>query len=168
MAGVEALALLASSVRAGRYDILECGCGLSTIVLGALTRGTGRKLYSLEHLEEWANPVRRELAALHFDHVEVIVAPLRDFGSYWWYDLEATRLPRNIDLVFCDGPPGTTPNGRVGLLDRVGDRLAPHAQIVLDDAARDGEQEAIRIWTQRFGVLSRSGAGDSVALLELP
>jgi len=108
-AGREALALLAASVHASRGDILECGCGLSTIVLGALTRGSGRRVYALEHLEEWARPVRRELSGLDFRHVEVIMVPLRKFDTddtYWWYDIDPALLPPRIDLVFCDGPPG--------------------------------------------------------------
>jgi hypothetical protein len=168
-AGSDLLAVLSRLVPASRGDLLECGSGLSTIVLGALTRGTGRRVYSLEHVEEWAERVRREVELLGFTHVSLIVAPLRGYDGYWWYGIDEERLPRDIEFIVCDGPPGDTPGGRGGLLRRLGGRLPPACLILLDDASRPGEQAVLRDWAEQFGSRHRlEGSRNPVAIVEMP
>lgn len=41
--------------------ILECGSGLSTVLLGLVAARTGSRVYSLEHHAIWADRVRRVL-----------------------------------------------------------------------------------------------------------
>lgn len=167
--GSDLLALLSRLVPGSRGDLLECGCGLSTIVLGALTRGTGRRVYSLEHVEEWAERVRREVELLGFTHVSVLLAPLRPYDGYCWYAFDEAYLPREIEFALCDGPPGDTPGGRVGLLRRLGGRFASGSIILLDDAGRPSEQEVLRDWAERFGSRHRlEGNQIAVAIVEMP
>ena len=57
-----------------------------------------------------------------------------------------------IDLVFVDGPPGTTgPLARYPALPVLRDRCAPGARFILDDAARPDERTIINRWTREHG-----------------
>jgi len=49
-------------------------------------------------------------------------------------------------MVICDGPPGATKGGRYGLVPVMKDRLRTGSFILLDDAAREQEQEIARRW----------------------
>ena len=95
--------------------ILECGSGLSTVILayGLRDSAHGGKVVAFEHLETFA----RQTTALLEEHeltsfAEVRFAPLSDVAlgdeTLPWYDPSA--LPGEaIDLVLVDGPPGTPP-----------------------------------------------------------
>jgi hypothetical protein len=137
----------AAAALAETGPILECGSGLTTIVLAAVARQTGSTVWTLEHDSYWLKVVESELGRLRLD-VNMRLAPLRDYGGFDWYDVDSSALP-TFSLVICDGPPGWTRGGRYGLLPVLGDRLAPGCAILLDDAARPGEQEVLRQWTSR-------------------
>jgi len=134
--------------------ILECGSGLSTLLLALVADRTGSTVWSLEHDASWAAHVRTALNAHGFRNVKVQHAPLRPFGDYWWYSVPVDVLPRPIALVACDGPPGSTPGGRYGLLPVTRSRLASSCVILLDDAARPDEQRVVERWHQEFGTRS--------------
>ncbi len=73
-----ALEIVLSEVDAGRDMIVECGSGVSTILIGRLLRdrGSGR-LYSLEHDPGWVALGRSRIAAEGLaDHVCIVEAPL--------------------------------------------------------------------------------------------
>jgi predicted O-methyltransferase YrrM len=138
----------------GRGPILECGSGLSTILVAAVTRGTGRPVLSLENSDVWARRVSAELAACGFSHAQVALSPLRSVNGYDWYDAVGS-LPKAITLVLCDGPPGTTRGGRSGLVPECWDCLAPDVVILLDDAARAGEVAIVGSWTRDYPLAVR-------------
>src|SRR5439155_7752889 len=73
-------------------------------------------------------------------------SPLSDYGEFVWYAAPLPLMPDAFRLVVCDGPPGGTRGGRVGLLSVIGDRVPAGAVILLDDAARDGERHAVSRW----------------------
>lgn len=155
--------------RLGGGSILECGSGLSTLLLGLEAGRKGRRVWTLEHHPEWAGRMERELRDETIDAVTLCRAPLRTFGAYAWYDAPNDRMPRDFSLVICDGPPGDTPGGRYGMLPQVRDLLAPGCVILLDDYERPDEQTAAAKWVAETGAtLERFGAEKPYALLRLP
>ena len=127
--------------------ILECGSGLTTILLGWLAGRRGIETWSLEHMPEWHAQIARTLRRYRVPKAHVCLAPLRDYGDFWWYDPPLERMPETFKLIVCDGPPGTTPGNRYGLLPVLGERLHPGSLILLDDADRPSEVEVLRRWS---------------------
>jgi predicted O-methyltransferase YrrM len=133
---------------------LECGSGLSTVLIAVAAEKTGNRHIALESHAEWAAKVRHELEALGLGSlVEVVHAPLKSYGDFSWYDLANVLLPDEIDCVVCDGPPGSTIGGRFGLLPLLKDRLAAGAVILLDDAFRPKEAETAGRWAEEYGIV---------------
>lgn len=134
--------------------ILECGSGLSTLLLATVARQTGTPVHSLEHNEEWRN---RVMDALHAhglsEHSVVHQVSLRNYGEFDWYTLPDS-LPDDISLVVCDGPPSTTPGGRYGALPVLRNHLAPVCNFLMDDANRASEIEIISRWELEPGIAS--------------
>jgi hypothetical protein len=133
---------------ADRYEgqILECGSGLTTLLLALSAR---HAVWSLEHMEEWQRRVRTRLWWAGTE-ANVLLAPLTSYGPFQWYEIPAA-LPGEFRFVVCDGPPGTIPGGRYGLLPLLGDRLPKGAVILLDDAGRLGEQGVLQRWEKEAG-----------------
>jgi predicted O-methyltransferase YrrM len=140
------LAEIARLAAATAGPILECGSGASTLLLGALTLHRGVQIWTLENDPEWHALLSRELARQGLTNVHLCLVPLRAFGDFSWYGVAAADLPPEFSLVVCDGPPGTTPGGRYGLLPLLRDRLPVGATILLDDAARPEEQQVLARW----------------------
>src|SRR5438477_8123454 len=140
--------------------VLECGSGMTTLLLGALAGRRGVEVWALEHEPEW----RRRVAAALRDHkagqVYLWFSPLSDYGEFVWYAAPLPLMPDAFRLVVCDGPPAGTRGGRVGLLSLIGDRLPAGAVILLDDAAGDTEQHTLRRWMRDAPLV--------VALRQLP
>ena len=141
--------------------ILECGSGLTTILLGLLAGRRGIETWSLEHIAEWRAPVVEVLEKYKIPKVHVCLAPLRAYHGFSWYDPPLAHMPNEFRLVICDGPPSSTPGGRYGLLPVMRERLASGSVIVLDDAQRSSEGEVLRRWTDEAAMtvlLTRSGS----------
>lgn len=132
--------------------ILECGSGLTTLLLGMLAGRRGIAVRSLEHSREWQERITALLTKSEIANVEVLNSPLRDYGDFSWYNPPLQTLPDSFHLVVCDGPPGQTKGGRYGLLPVFGKRLADGAVIVLDDADRPGELELVNRWQEEVGL----------------
>jgi Methyltransferase domain len=143
-AGAEYLDAVAAAAVAEQGPILECGSGLTTLVLAAVAEQTGSPVLSLEHDAHCFDVLQARLRPLRLG-ADVMLTPLRDYGEFDWYDVEPSRLP-TFSFVVCDGPPKRTRGGRFGLLPVLGDRLAPGCVILLDDAARPEEREVLSRW----------------------
>lgn len=131
--------------------ILECGSGLSTLLLGAVASRAGRAYWALEHEPAWADKVRSRLHAYRLPGVVLDRAPLRDYGEFCWYDPPLEALPVDFSLVICDGPPGATKGGRSGLAPIMRERLAQGCVILLDDGAREQERQVAERWRAELG-----------------
>ena len=118
---------------------LECGSGLTTIMVGLLAGRRGIDTWSLEHCPEWRARVRQALQQFDIPNVQVCLAPLQSLSDFDWYDAPLAEMPSEFRLVICDGPPGSTTGGRYGLLPLMRDRLPEGSVILLDDAARAGD-----------------------------
>lgn len=146
--------LVASLNAARRTDgpILECGSGLSTLLIGAVAQARGTRVWSLEHEPKWAARVQKYLDKYRIRSVTVCTAPIRSYGEFDWYALTSLQtLPGKISLVICDGPPGGTRGGRYGLVPVMLDKLAPDCTILLDDGARTEEREIAERWAKVLG-----------------
>lgn len=144
--------------RDGRLDGVECGSGLSTVVMGIYAEALGRHWWALDQDVGWMARVRDAVTRLGIDDVTVLDAPLTRYDGFEWYSVP-DRLPRSIDFVLCDGPPA---NGeairlrRYGLVPVLADRFTPDVTILLDDASRPGEREVLAKW-ERCGFRWRAG-----------
>jgi hypothetical protein len=125
---------------------LECGSGLSTLLLGAVAQQRGHQHWALEHMPEWGIRVARCAERHHLRAVNLHTAPLKTYAGFAWYDPPLSRWPRTFSLVVCDGPPADTLGGRYGLAPIMRERLAPGCVILLDDAEREAERAIARRW----------------------
>jgi hypothetical protein len=132
--------------------VLECGSGLSTVLLGAVAQARGVRVYSLEHEPKWATRVQKYLHKYRINSVTMCVAPIRSYGDFDWYSLPSLQtIPGRLSLVICDGPPGGTRGGRYGLVPVMIDKLRPDCTILLDDGARGIEKAIAARWGQMLG-----------------
>ncbi|MES1021760.1 hypothetical protein ABN584_02500 [Gloeocapsa sp. BRSZ] len=132
--------------------ILECGSGLTTIILGLLAGRRGVEVYSLEHMPQWRSHVLNVLQKYQIPKVHVCLAPLRDYGNFAWYEPPLYVLPQQFELIVCDGPPGKTPGGRYGLLPIMKEYFSSENTVLLDDANRPGEMETLEKWIREAEV----------------
>lgn len=147
-AGISYLQHVGERVLDSKGPILECGSGATTLMIAALTRQEGREFVVLEHNREWYEYLSRIIHSLGFSHVRLLYAPLVDYGDYHWYDLHQQYLSRDISLVICDGPPGSTQGGRYGLVPVMDKQLAVNCLVLLDDTHRKAEQRIIDVWRE--------------------
>lgn len=130
--------------------ILECGTGLTTLVMGVIAQKRSLSIWSLEHIPAWAGRTATILSQRGIDSVNICVCGLIDKGEYSWYDAPLDRMPYDFVLVVCDGPPAETHGGRYGMLPSVQGHLANGAKIIVDDMLRTGEQAAVQRWLQEY------------------
>jgi hypothetical protein len=129
--------------------ILECGSGLTTLVIGRIAARRRRMVWVLEHDSEWATKVTDWLQTYAIESVRLSVGSLRAGPDFWWYEPPLDKMPE-FSLVICDGPPSTTPGGRYGLLPVMSSKLNSRAVILLDDARQHDESSAMR-WACEWG-----------------
>jgi len=136
--------------------IVECGCGVSTIVLARCAELIGDcRVVSLDHELEFADQTRGQLERRGLGRfASVIHAPLVPRGGSveppLWYALPPD-MPGRIDMLVVDGPPAVThPLARLPAGPELVTRISAGGAVFLDDAHRDGEREIIRQWQARF------------------
>jgi predicted O-methyltransferase YrrM len=160
-ASPDALRILAEhALREKPRAIVECGSGISTVVLArcAQLSGSGH-VYSLDHEAEFAEKTRIELERHGLrDWATVIHAPLEPQlvrgTPYHWYGLEES-IPSEIDMLFIDGPPTVTlQTARYPAGPCLLHRLSADGVAFLDDAARPGEKRVIQMWQEEFDDLN--------------
>lgn len=130
---------------------LECGSGLSTLLLGVVAKRGGFEHWALEHQREWSVRVRRDLARYGLPTVRVSTAALKQYAGFDWYDPPLAEMPSRFALVVCDGPPSGTMGGRYGLVPVMREHLRPGCVILLDDAWREDERAVARRWQAELG-----------------
>lgn len=85
-------------------SVLDCGSGVSTLILASIASRHGAKVWSLEQDQAWYEYMERVLRALGIDNVVLWCAPLRSYGDFLWFDLASRELPPHFATVSCDGP----------------------------------------------------------------
>jgi hypothetical protein len=134
--------------------ILECGSGLTSLVLAIVAPG---RVWTLEHDERWCDKVVCGLSVVRAGERQVQLVSLKSYGEADWYSLPES-LPYRFDLVVCDGPPGTTRGARSGIQLAIPERLEG-AIILLDDAYRRPELELSRSFEAQGWVKSSNRVG---------
>ena len=134
------------SAMSSRGPTLDCGSGLSTVLLGVIAQQRGHEHWALEHLSEWRARVDRFLVRYRITAVRLCLAPIKRYGGFEWYKPPLAQLPREFGLVVCDGPPADTLGGRYGLVPVMRHHLAPGCVILLDDASREQERAIAQRW----------------------
>ena len=152
-------------VHGARTRIVECGSGVSTVVLARLLRERGAcRLVALEHDRDWAALVREQLRREALDGTaRVLDAPLE--GEPPWYGpARLVEVPDEVDLLVVDGPPACDAGHgmrRAPALPRFEECLVVGAAVMLDDIARPGERDVLARWEAstdwRFALDERAG-----------
>lgn len=148
----EYLAACLGEVLESDGPILECGSGLSTLLLGAVAQVTGRALWSLENSEIWGSKTQKALDKYGITSVRLCVAPLKDYGEFSWYEPLLVEMPDRFSLVICDGPPRKTHGARYGLLPLMKNQLCGQCIILFDDVVSEQEEAILLRWVEEFGV----------------
>lgn len=140
-------------------DVLDVGSGISTLIAGygVEKRGNG-KVISIEHEEQYFKHTQA-LVKLHNleNFVEVYYCPIVKHeikGESWlWYDISKVTSFSNVQVISVDGPPGKLQKlSRYPVLPLLHSRLPKNIAVLLDDGARDDEQQTAERWKQEFGL----------------
>ncbi len=145
-AGVTYLRAVCEAARSADAPILECGSGLTTVLLAIYAGKRGIPTLSLEHHSGWRSKIQETLRRFNLPG-EVAFCPLKEYNGFDWYTLPPSILT-GFCLVICDGPPGGTRGNRVGLVPVCKQFLLPNCIVLLDDAERTEEQSALEQWAQ--------------------
>ncbi len=139
-----------AEARKAEGHILQCGTSLLTLLLGALCATSGNKekqLWCLEHDGHWANLMRSWITQYEVTASHVITARAELFGPYVWYAIDPARLADRFSLVLCDGS-NATPQGVLGTLDKLTDRLALDAVILVRKVGKAADLKALAQWAE--------------------
>lgn len=143
--------------------ILECGSGLSTVLLAEYAKERGALVTSLEHSPQWYTQTRRRLTAegllgyVNLLQTEVLPAPpilSMTNANHGWYNVD--QPTGDIDFVLIDGPPQSL--GRHAAMYAINPYLNRKTgfHVWLDDALREPEQDAIKMWQKDLGLNFRT------------
>lgn len=171
-----ALEALLEELDRGCREVVECGSGVSTIVIARRLRELGGgSLHSLEHDPAWARLTRARLAAEGLDRLATVVEapleahPLAQPGCRWYRREALSALPSSgIELLLVDGPPAGEPEAersRYPALPELAPRLAAGATVILDDAERPGEAWTLARWAEELGPTLEPARFDGIAVM---
>jgi predicted O-methyltransferase YrrM len=138
--------------------VLEFGSGVSTLVLAHSAASSGDvKISSVEHDPFYAGRTAELLRQKDGEHLVFLqVAPLvarvraGELHPIYLLDRAALASERPADIILIDGPPAAL-GGRTGMLYQALDLAQAGTIVLLDDAARRPEQEAVTWWEERLG-----------------
>jgi len=120
--------------------VVELGSGISTLVTA---KSGARKIVSIDNSDAWGAKTVALLKEHKLRGVDVRIAPLRPYANgSEWYDLDAIKDLKKIDLLIVDGPPGSkNPEARYPALKQFKDKLSASAIVIIDDVNREGERK---------------------------
>lgn len=140
------LAACEQAKRLAPRNVLELGCGLSTLALGLVAEHMGTQVTSIDHDDDWCMTLRSRLIGMGIQSVTIQHRPLRSYGDCDWYENDSLPELKDIGLLLVDGPPGVTRGGRKGALENLAQRLPAEAHVILDDVSRDHEWQLANEW----------------------
>ncbi len=148
--------------------VIEFGAGLSTKVLAraCVEIKSPCAISSIDHDPEFGvSDTRKFVESAPNLTLSSQISPLvaRDYGGKllptYYFDRAKLASKSSADLVLIDGPPVNL-GGREGVLYQVLEFCKPGTVVLLDDAARNSEQQAARNWQETLG--------DAVEVIQLP
>lgn len=142
------LQAVARAAAATPGPVLECGTGLTTLVLGVVAgEKRGVNALSLEDDEACCERITGTLARRRVKTVTVCRAQTVRGESCEWYDTTGCPFPDDpFSLVVCDGPVESTFGGRCGLVPVMDDRLSPDCIVLLDDYGVEKHRDLVARW----------------------
>lgn len=132
-----------AALRAGG-PILECGSGLSTLVLAIAGERAGNPVVSLESDPQWYGRVFAELQRVGLK-ADVRFSPIVQHEGFKWY---AKPEIEPVGMVLCDGP--AREFGREGLFKLLASEIKG-AAIVMDDVDDPRCAELLNGWAAMNG-----------------
>lgn len=157
------LALHEYIVEAKPRLVLELGSGASSIVIADALKQNGEgTLVTLEHSEYYGDITKGNLDRFGLgSFVDIRISALVEWsgeqleseseGPNYWYSSTSVSDLSEIDLLFVDGPPGTTcPFARYPAMPALIDRLSADAQVWVDDSLREEEQSICKNWAKKY------------------
>lgn len=137
-------ALLAEVPKAHGH-VLQCGAGLTTLLLAIALAHRGVHLWTLESNPQSADSVRSWLAQyqLHQAHVVTARAELGDGGV--GYALDVGRIKGPLSLVVCEAS-AAHPGNAAWILPRIADRLDCRAVVMVRDVRKREEVDSVAAW----------------------
>jgi predicted O-methyltransferase YrrM len=133
--------------RDARGDLLECGSGLSTLVMGLALKGSQHRLYALESDLAWVERVQTWLTRYGVENVSLIYAPLFPFPGGHWYSVEPADLPARFDGVVIDGPRRGDGVNRCAVLDVLRVQIMKARTWIIDDMDDERLARMVADWS---------------------
>ena len=139
--------------------VVELGSGISTLITAYTLEQHGEKdahIISLDHSQEYTQKTQDLLTVHELEtKAQVLYSPLEPTQvgnkTYSWYNIDRLTTKDTIDLLIIDGPPVKTNQlARYPALPLLFSKLSKECIIILDDAARPSEQQAVRQWLREF------------------
>lgn len=137
----------------GRRTIVECGAGASSIYMAAAGQRTGASIVTLESDERWCETIEHYVRSLSGAEIRIEHVPIVDGSNGMpWYDrsrVDAALGERVADLIVVDGPFAATPalsRARFPAYSYFRRRVAERPMVLIDDVAREGEQNLMMTW----------------------
>lgn len=142
-----------------RSTIVECGAGLSTLLIARVLKEYGGVLLTLEEDRKWAQFVGQRLKLEELDNnVRVIQAPIirQEPDEYPWYDriiIEPIIESYHIDLLIVDGPGDS--RRRFPAIPFFKNYMSEQYAIIVDDLSR-GTAKFLPKWEGELGISFRN------------
>lgn len=134
-------------------DVLECGSGLSSLLLAMTAARRGMEVHTFEHNPKAAQQLAELLERYRLRNITVHHTPIVSYGGFDWYDFDADKLSKNFRLVICDGPARhLTDSGRYGLFPCMRERLDPRSKVIMDDSHHRIDRRVIRRWRREHTI----------------
>lgn len=137
--------------------ILECGSGVSTILISYCLKKLGQgHLWSIDHEEKYASITKQNLKSHNLEEFATVIhTPLKNITiknkTWQWYDVGHLKDINEVDLLIIDGPPRTIDLMiRYPAMPLLFNSLSKHALIILDDASRQAEKDIVEKWLKEF------------------
>jgi len=138
-------------------DVLECGSGLSSLLLAITAGRRGHRVHTFEHDAQTQRKLRNLVERYRLENITVHHVPIRSYGGFDWYDVPRDHISHNFHLVICDGPARhLTDSGRYGLFPMMRDRLDPQCRVMMDDSNRSIDRYVIRRWRKEHQIQVQS------------
>ena len=139
--------------------VVELGSGISTLITAYALEQHGENdahIISLDHSQEYTQKTQDLLNVHELEtKAQVLYSPLETTQvgnkTYSWYNIDRLTTKNTIDLLIVDGPPVKTNQlARYPALSLLFSKLSKECIIILDDAARPSEQQAVSQWLREF------------------
>lgn len=145
--------------------VVEFGSGASTLVIAdALSQNGVGKLFSIEHSDHYGTQTLSQLKKNNLQGlVDLRIGALELWNAEHlnpdhtskpslWYSSSLLQDIRDIDLIWVDGPPGSTCQySRYPALPALSTKLSGQTEVWMDDTIRKQEREICEVWAQDYG-----------------